>query len=262
VDAAERAGYARVLRNRAFRRFIALNTVVIAAGIVPLVEFLPVYAKNEAAVGERAIGVIFFLNTLLIVLVQVPIAKSLEGRSRMRALAAMGVLWALSWVVVAVAGLTLDELAATAVFAFAVLVFAVGECLHGAVQGPLVADLAEPRLVGRYMAVSSLSWQLAFVLGPALGGTVLDAEPTALWLLAAAVCGLGGAAALVLDRSLPDAVRRTPRAGARGTIAPVVAGVDEPLSTDAELASHQALAPAARADGRDAARAAARRARR
>jgi predicted MFS family arabinose efflux permease len=262
ADGAERVGYARVLGNRAFRRFIALNTLVIAAGIVPLVEFLPVYAKNEAGVSERAIGVIFFLNTLVIVLAQVPIAKALEGRSRMRAFAAMGVLWALSWVVVAVAGTTLTALAATAVFALAVMVFAIGECLHGAVQGPLVADLAEPRLIGRYMAVSSLSWQFAFVVGPALGGAVLDAEPTALWLLAAAVCAAGGAASLALERSLPKGVRRTPRADVPGTIGVMATGMDEPLSTDAEPASHQALAPAARDGGRDAAGVAPRRARR
>ena len=50
------------------------------------------------------------------------------------------------------------------------MVFAVGECLHGTVQGPVVVDLAQPQLIGRYMAVSSLSWQGAFIIGPAIGG--------------------------------------------------------------------------------------------
>jgi len=217
---------------------------VIAVGIVPLVEFLPVYAKNEANVTERAIGLVFFLNTVLIVLAQVPIAKALEGRSRMRAFAAMGVLWGVSWLVVVVAGSTLEAAAATVVLSLAAIVFAVGECLHGAVQGPLVADLAEPGLVGRYMAVSSLSWQVGFVIGPAFGGALLGANPTALWVAAAAVCGVAGAAALVLERRLPDAVRRTPRSGEGATIGAMSPTVDEPLSPDAELASHQALAAA------------------
>ena len=47
-------------------------------------------------------------------------------------------------------------------------VFGIGECIHGAVQAPLVTDLAEPRLLGRYMALSALSWQLGFALGEAL----------------------------------------------------------------------------------------------
>jgi MFS family permease len=211
---------------------------------VPLMEFLPVFAKNEASVTERSIGFIFFLNTLLIVLAQVPVAKALEGRSRMRAFALMGLIWGASWLVVMVAGLTLEATAATAVLALAATVFAVGECLHGAVQGPLVADLAEPGLIGRYMAVSSLSWQMAFVVGPALGGALLGANPTALWVVAAAACGVAALAALRLERTLPAAVRQTPLTGERATIAVVMPTVDEPLSPDAEPASHQALAAA------------------
>ena len=60
--------------------------------------------------------------------------------------------------------------------------FGVGECLHGAVQAPLVADLADPRLLGRYMALSALSWQVGFALGPALGGFALAASPSGTWL--------------------------------------------------------------------------------
>jgi MFS family permease len=204
--------YADVLRHRPFMAVILLNTAFVAAGIVPLVEFLPVFAKNESGVTESQIGLIFLLNTILIVVAQLPIAKASEGRSRMRTLALMGVLWAASWLVVIAGGLWFEQTAAFAVFAFAVLVFAVGECLHGAVQGPLVADLADPRLLGRYMALSAFSWQLAFVIGPAIGGAVLGAEPYALWLLMALVCAGGAVAALVLEGGLPREIRRTPRA--------------------------------------------------
>ena len=203
--------YADVLRNRPFRSFALLNTLFIAVSIAPFSEFLPVFAKNESAVSERAIGLVFFLNTALIVLAQVPIVKWQEGRRRMRALAVMGVLWAGSWLVVAAAGAWTTGSAAVALIAAGVLVFAIGECLHGAVQGPLVADLADPALIGRYMAVSSLSWQVGFIVGPAVGGFVLDAEPVALWPLAAAVCLVGSAWALALERGLPRGVRRTPR---------------------------------------------------
>ncbi|MBD0348564.1 MAG: MFS transporter [Thermoleophilia bacterium] len=202
--------YARVLRNRPFRSFALLNTLFIAVSIAPFSEFLPVFAKNESAVSERSIGLIFFLNTALIALAQVPIAKWQEGRRRMGALAIMGVLWAVSWLVVAAAGAWTTGTTAVAVITAGVLVFAVGECLHGAVQGPLVADLADPALIGRYMALSSLSWQVGFIVGPAVGGVVLDAEPLALWPLAAAVCLVGSAWALALERGLPQAVRRTP----------------------------------------------------
>jgi predicted MFS family arabinose efflux permease len=202
--------YRAVLRNRAFVSFLGLNMLFIAVGIVPLVEFMPVYAKNGAGVSETAIGLIFFANTVFIVLFQLPIAKALEGRRRMPAFALMGVIWAASWLVVLAAVETLGPVAAAVVVGGAVVVFAVGECLHGTVQGPLVADLAEPSMIGRYMALSSLSWQVGFFVGPAIGGAVLDAEPVALWLLCAIACALGSIWSLRLDRTLPTAVRRTP----------------------------------------------------
>jgi MFS family permease len=89
-------------------------------------------------------------------------------------------------------------------------VIAVGECLHGTVQAPLVADLADHRLIGRYMATSAFSWGVGFTVGPAIGGIVLDHSPNALWPAAAAVCLAAGAAALALERAIPSYARRTP----------------------------------------------------
>jgi MFS family permease len=89
-------------------------------------------------------------------------------------------------------------------------VFAVGQCLHGAVAGPLAADLAEPRLMGRYMALNALSWQIGFALGPALGGAGLAVSANGVWLAAAALCALGAAAALAVEGTLPTRARRNP----------------------------------------------------
>lgn len=219
------AGYASVLRNRPFISFVTLNMVFIAASIALFSELFPVFAKNEADVSERGIGLIFFVNTAVIVLVQLPIAKMQQGKRRMTALASMAVLFAITWLLVIAGGLWLEAGAATALFAFSFVIFAVGECLHGSVQGPLVSDLAPPQLIGRYMALSSSSWQLGFVIGPAAGGFLLQANPFALWPIAAAVCLAGGVYALLLERSLPRAVRRTPAGAEREiqTLAPAEA---------------------------------------
>lgn len=214
-----RRGYAAVFRDRPFRSFILLNTLFIAASIALFSELFPVFAKNQAGVSEREIGLIFFLNTALIVLAQLPVAKLQEGKRRMSALAAMAVLFAITWLLVLLGGLTLEAGAATALFAFAFGIFAFGECLHGTVQGPLVSDLAPRPLLGRYMAMSSSSWQVGFIIGPAAGGFVLQAQPYALWPVAAVVCLVGGAWALVLERRLPSTVRNTPVAGEHPALA-------------------------------------------
>jgi MFS family permease len=204
-------GYREVFRNRAFLGVLLLNVALTGAGIAPLVELLPVFAKNQASVSERGIGLVFFLNTLAIVVAQLPIAKLEEGRRRMRAVAHLCLIWAASWLVVLATGLWLRAGAATALLGFALLVFAIGECLHGPIWGPIVADLAPARLTGRYMALSSLSWTFGFMIGPAAGGFILGAEPYALWPVCAAACLAAGAYALALEQRLPPDVRRTPR---------------------------------------------------
>lgn len=90
------------------------------------------------------------------------------------------------------------------------MIFAIGECLHGAVHAPLVVDLAEPRLIGRYMALSALSWQVGFALGPAVGGYALDLSPSGVWFGAATLCAVGGVLAITVEATLPTRVRRTP----------------------------------------------------
>ena len=206
----ERGGYGEVVRNRVFMGVVALNFVFIGAGMAQL-ETLPVYAKNEAGVTEKGIGLLFFLNTLVIVLSQLPMARLLEGHRRMRTLAVLGVVWAVGLLLVPIAGVAVNAWVAWGFLALTFTIIAVGECLHGTVQAPLVADLADHSLIGRYMAASAFSWGVGFALGPAVGGLVLNHWPHALWPAAAAVCLAAGAAALALERSIPVGARTTPK---------------------------------------------------
>jgi MFS family permease len=150
------------------------------------------------------------LNSIVIVLAQLPIAKLGEGRSRMRALGLMGFIWAGSMLLIGVAGVWLTATSAFALIAVAVIAFGFGECLHGIVHGPLTADLAPPALVGRYMAFGSQSWQVGWIVGPAVGGFILQQAPNALWPIAASLNVVAAFSALALERHLPRAVARAP----------------------------------------------------
>jgi predicted MFS family arabinose efflux permease len=201
--------YRDVLRHSAFVRLVALNILFVTAGYAQI-ELLPVFAHEEAGVSERAIGLIFLVNTLVVVFAQLPVARVLEGRRRMAALALMTALWAGAWCLVLGVGLAFEAAAAAFGFALAVVLFGLGECFQGPTQGALVADLAPPRVRGRYMAVSTTSWDIGFIVGPAVGGIVLQHAPYALWPLAAAVCLVAGIGALSLERALPRELRLTP----------------------------------------------------
>jgi MFS family permease len=209
AHASGRSGsYRDVLRHRAFVAVIGLNALFIFAGFSGF-DVLPVYAKNEAGLTETQIGLLFFVNTLVIVIAQLPLARIARGRRRMPTLALLGALWAGAWAIVPLAG-SASPRGAVWLLVVAMTVFAVGECLHGTVQAPLVADLAEPRLLGRYMALSALSWQLGFALGPAIGGIGLELSPNGVWLGAAGLCAVGGVVALAIESTIPARARRTP----------------------------------------------------
>ena len=200
--------YREVLRHRPFVAVIALNALFIFAGFSGF-DVLPVYAKNEGGLSEKQIGLLFLVNTLVIVFTQLPIARLARGRRRMPTLALFGLLWAGAWLLVPIAGATSPE-TAFLVLVVVMVVFAVGQCLHGAVAGPLAADLAEPRLMGRYMALNALSWQIGFALGPAIGGFGLSVSPTGVWILFAALCLVGSVLAFAVEGVLPARARRTP----------------------------------------------------
>jgi MFS family permease len=214
--AAERAAlqgtYRDVVRHRIFMGVIALNCLFITAGFA-LLELLPVYMKNHAGVSERGVGFVFFVNTIVIVFAQLPIAKLVEGRRRMAVFMLLGIVWATSHLMTPIIGTHASGWTATALFALASAVFAIGECLHGTVQAPLVSDLAVPQLMGRYMALSAFSWQVGFTVGPAAGGFLLAAMPTGVWILAAGLCLVAGVASLALEPRIPRAARRSPARG-------------------------------------------------
>ena len=204
------ASYGAVLRHKAFVGLWTLNFLFVTAGY-SLLNLLPQFARDHSHVSEREIGLIFAVNTAVIVVVQLPLAHAIEGRRRMRALALMPVLWTVAWLLVDGTGAWLDATPAFVAFAIAAALLGAGECFHGPAHQALVADIGPPHLRGRYFAVHSLSWGLAGTVGPAAGGFVLAAAPFALWPAAAAVCLASALGALVLERFIPPRLRRIPR---------------------------------------------------
>lgn len=203
------ASYRGVLRDRTFVGLWLLNFLFVAAGY-SLINLLPQFARDHGHISDREIGAVFAVNTGVIVVAQLGVARWIEGRRRMRALAVMPLLWAAAWLIVDLAGALTTATLAFCLFALALGLFGVGECLHGPAHQALVADLALDHLRGHYFAVHSLSWGLAGTVGPAIGGYVLAAAPLALWPLAAAVCVAAAGGALALDRLVPVELRRVP----------------------------------------------------
>ena len=217
------ASYRAVLRDRLFVGLWSLNFLFVAAGY-SLFNLVPPFARDHAHVTEGQIGLFFFINTVLIVVLQLPISRAIEGRRRMRALALMPASWVVAWLLLDAGGYWLDATAAFVVLAVALAIFGVGECFHGPAHQALVAEIAPDHLRGRYFAVHSLSWGLAGTVGPAAGGFLLAAAPFALWPAAAGVCLAATFGALALESRVPERFRRIPRAEPLPVAEPVLSG--------------------------------------
>jgi len=85
-------------------------------------------------------------------------------------------------------------------FAIAMIIVTIGEMVVSPFLESLVANFAPEDMRGRYMAVSSLSWQIAYGGGPYLAGLLLDGpNPNMLWAACAALGVLSMIGYLTLD---------------------------------------------------------------
>jgi len=84
------------------------------------------------------------------------------------------------------------------------IVIAIGECAQFIVLGPIIADLAPPHLLGRYMSLYGLTFTAGVALGPAVGGALLATSPDAVWWGGALMVALIGAGLLRLGDRIPD----------------------------------------------------------
>jgi MFS family permease len=204
---ADGAGFRAVARDRLFVTVIAANIVLVVVGHTFFSNILAPFARSHTPVGPGAIGIIFLVNTSFVVIAQIPAVRLVARLRRTHAFAAASVLFAIGLLAVLPATLIHSELAAAGLLATVAIVFAMGECVHVVVLGPLVADLAPAHLLGRYMSLYGLTFTVSLALGPAMGGLLLQTSPDAVWWGGALAAVLAGAVLLGLGHRIPDPLR-------------------------------------------------------
>jgi len=197
-------GFRTVARDRLLLALIAGNLAFVMIGGAFFSFILPPFAAAHTPVGPVGIGVVVFINTFFIVVAQVPATRVVARMRRTHALFATGVIFAVGLLAVLPATLTHSTLAATTVLAGVAIVIAVAECGQFIVLGPLVAEIAPPHLLGRYMSLYQLSFMAGVALGPAVGGVLLGTSPDAIWWGGAFVLAVTGVGFLRLGNRIPD----------------------------------------------------------
>jgi len=200
-------GFRAVARDRLFLTVIAANIVLLVVGHTFFSNILAPFAKTHTSVGPAGIGIIVLINTSFVVIAQIPAVRVVARMRRTNAFAAASAFFAISLLAVLPATLVHSELAATSLLAGVAIVFAIGECFHIVVLGPLVADMAPAHLLGRYLSVYGLSFSISLALGPAIGGFLLQTAPDAIWWGGALAAVLAGAVLFRLGGRIPDPLR-------------------------------------------------------
>ena len=197
-------GFRAVVRDRLLLALVAGNLALVMIGGAYFSNILPPFAVAHTPVGAGEIGVVVFVNTFFIVVAQVPATRVVARMRRTHALAATSAIFAIGLLAVLLATQTRSTLAATAVLAGVGIVIAIAECGQFIVLGPLVAELAPPHLLGRYLSLYQLSFLAGVALGPAVGGALLAASPTAIWWSGAIAMALTGIGFMRLGGRIPE----------------------------------------------------------
>jgi MFS family permease len=197
-DLAEASGWRAVLADHRFL-FSQFILFVLIAGFMQLQLAAPPYLRAEAGISERVIGGLFAFKTVLLVMFQMPIASRIANWGRGRAIALAGVIWIISYILIGISPWFI-------LLPFvAVAIFAIGEMLFMPTSGVIVVDLAPERLRGRYLAVNSVAWGIAFGFSSLIAGAILGTDmPWIIWPATIAWLAAGVFGGWWYDRTAPE----------------------------------------------------------
>ena len=142
--------------------YLILFFLLFLTGIifVQLLNTWPLYLKSIYNLVEDQIGLLFAINGLLIVFFELSLIHSVDRKSILKIVAIGAILFA----------------------AGTVIIWTFGEMLVLPLVAGLIANRASDSNRGRYMVMFSLTFSLAFVIGPALGSWIYDSfGPQFLW---------------------------------------------------------------------------------
>lgn len=173
--------YREVFADPVFRRVCLLGLLLALTGYAALDGGLPAYARVVGSVPPATLGLLFAVNTAVIVLGQLAVLRMIRHWRRSTALAVAGAVWSASWAVLLLLPV-LDGLPAAALVLVFGGAFGVGETFLAPALQPLVNAVATDRLRGRYNALSQSTSALAFVVSPGIAAGLVSTGLGVLWV--------------------------------------------------------------------------------
>lgn len=164
--------WSSLLHDAPFMRFLLASVLT---GIV-YSQMNSGFALQVSARGfsDAVYGSLIALNGLIVLLLELPIARLTQLRRR-RPVIALGM-------VLVAAGFGMTGLASTVVLlGITVVIWTLGEIIGAPVASAYVSDVAPEHLRGRYHGAWAMTFAIGLVLGPVLGGRIFAWNPGVLW---------------------------------------------------------------------------------
>ena len=190
VPAAHPAADLRAFRNRRMLYFLAAFLPVELV-FFQFTSTLPLFLVRHLGFPESIYGTIFTVNTLIIVFLEVQLNTAMEKWTHGKALALGAMCYAVGY------GAYALVTNAWGVFA-AVVVWTFGEMILMPSSATYAAEIAPAGRRGEYMGLYTMSFSVAFALGPWMGATTLENwGPKVVWTAALV---FGTVSAMLLSR--------------------------------------------------------------
>lgn len=187
-----------VLKDRRYLFFL------IAMIPIPIIFFqhlgaMALYIINDLGNSPAVFGLLAGVNTLIIILIEVPLTNSLKHWSDRKSLAIGALLFGIGFGLMALWGNIYY-------IAFTVVVWTFGEMIFFPASANYASEIAPPKRRGEYMGFFQMAFSLAFTVGPWAGNIVYEhLGANVLWYITFVLGLLSFILMLRLDKSKAQA---------------------------------------------------------
>lgn len=158
--------YSGVLRNRRFLYFL-LAMIPTEIVFFQSLAAMPLFLVRDLGITEAGFGMLLAINTVLIIVIEVPLNSAMAHWSNRHAIVLGALLVGAGFGALVFGGGVLGVAATVVVWTF-------GEMILLPASSAYVSDLAPPEQSGVYMGLYTMGFSVAFAIGPLLGVYVLE----------------------------------------------------------------------------------------
>lgn len=195
----------KIGENRVFL-LLCLATIPLMVVLGQMTSTFALFSEDVVGISVAEVGYLYALNGIMVVFLQLPMARYVNRFRMTRVLAAGAVMYAVGYLMV---GWASDIW----ILAVSMAIITLGENTTSPPSINLVANISPENERGRYMGVSGIFQTFGWSVGPLVGGVLYDSlvsAPIALWGSVATISILSAVGFVYLGRLVSENIDRGP----------------------------------------------------